>query len=42
MSITNIPYNNLGCKTCHVKSCDQCHAAQNGSVMSFSQERPKI
>jgi hypothetical protein len=41
MSITNIPYNNLGCKTCHVKSCDQCHAMQDGSAMHFSQKKTK-
>ncbi|MDY6988576.1 MAG: hypothetical protein SWQ30_11025 [Thermodesulfobacteriota bacterium] len=39
MSITNIPYNSLDCKTCHVKSCDKCHARQNGPAMEFSAEK---
>lgn len=37
MAITKIPYDNLGCKSCHVKSCDQCHAYTNEKgVMEFS------
>ena len=41
MSVTNIPYDNLNCKECHVKSCDKCHAIQNGSKMEFSKKKSK-
>jgi hypothetical protein len=27
MDVTGIPYDQLDCSNCHVKSCDQCHAA---------------
>lgn len=29
ISLTQIPYNKLGCKNCHANSCDQCHAYTN-------------
>ena len=29
MSITGIPYAELDCSSCHVKSCDQCHGEQD-------------
>jgi hypothetical protein len=41
MSITNIPYNQLDCKSCHVRSCDECHAIQNGPAMQFSKRKTK-
>ena len=41
MSITNIPYNDLDCKSCHIKSCDTCHAVQSGPAMQFSQKKTK-
>lgn len=36
MDITGIPYNQLGCKSCHVKSCDSCHAQKKNGSMNFS------
>lgn len=40
MAITKIPYAQLGCKNCHVKSCDQCHAiADAGGRKAFSVEK---
>ncbi|MCK4304367.1 MAG: hypothetical protein KAY24_09040 [Candidatus Eisenbacteria sp.] len=36
MKLTGIPYDKLGCKNCHVKSCDQCHAEKSGDEMVFS------
>ena len=36
MQITKIPYNQLDCKTCHLKSCDQCHAKKKGAKLVFS------
>ncbi len=41
MSVTNIPYNNLNCKECHVRSCDKCHALQNGPRMEFSKKKSR-
>jgi len=39
MEITKIPYAELGCKNCHVKSCDQCHASvQEDGKKAFSLE----
>ncbi len=29
MDLTGIPYRDLDCSNCHVKSCDQCHAERN-------------
>ncbi len=36
MEITHIPYNQLGCKNCHVKTCDTCHAEERAGKMYFS------
>lgn len=41
MEITGIPYDDLGCKSCHVKSCDQCHAEQTPEGMAFSVEKAR-
>ncbi|OPX25551.1 MAG: hypothetical protein B1H02_01205 [Candidatus Latescibacteria bacterium 4484_107] len=30
MDVTRIPYNELDCGGCHVKSCDQCHTEASG------------
>lgn len=35
-TITGIPYEKLDCQTCHVKSCDKCHAVKNGQKCSYS------
>jgi hypothetical protein len=32
MQITGIPYRDLDCSNCHIKSCDQCHAARDAST----------
>ena len=41
MQMTGVPYDNLGCKNCHVKTCDPCHAEKQGDVMAFSTEKAK-
>ncbi len=35
-NITNIPYTELDCNTCHIGSCDQCHDDKKDSVFSYS------
>jgi Cytochrome c3 len=35
-SLTGIPYNDLGCKNCHVDSCDTCHIEKTESGLSYS------
>ncbi len=39
MDITHIPYGNLDCKSCHVKSCDPCHAKKKDEKCSYSMEK---
>lgn len=42
MDITGIPYDDLDCKTCHIRSCDRCHAAKkHGEKTMFSEETAK-
>lgn len=41
MSITKIPYENLGCKSCHVDSCDTCHKEKKQGKLVFSQEKAR-
>lgn len=41
MAITNIPYNQLDCQKCHVKSCDVCHAERQGQKCSYSVEKAR-
>jgi len=41
MGITNIPYDKLGCKSCHVKSCDTCHADTSNGQKKFSVKKAK-
>jgi hypothetical protein len=36
MDITNIPYEELDCKSCHVKTCDACHTQKIGETCLFS------
>jgi len=38
MSVTGIPYANLDCSVCHVKSCDKCHGSGEGEQRVFSLE----
>jgi len=41
MQITKIPYDQLDCKSCHVKSCDQCHAKKKGAKLVFSPRKAR-
>ncbi len=41
MSITGIPYSNLGCKKCHATSCDTCHMVRKGEKKKFSERKAK-
>jgi len=41
MDIAGIPYNKLGCKQCHAKSCDKCHAVEKDGKMVFSVAKAK-
>ena len=41
MSITGIPYKDLDCKNCHVRSCDPCHGEQKGDTYSYSNAKVK-
>lgn len=41
MDITGIPYDQLDCKTCHVRSCDKCHARESGGRSYFSEHKTK-
>jgi len=41
MEITKIPYDQLDCKKCHVKSCDQCHAKKVREKLRFSEDKAK-
>jgi hypothetical protein len=36
MQVTGIPYKDLGCKSCHVYSCDACHGEKKNGRMVFS------
>jgi hypothetical protein len=40
-NITGIPYEKLDCKSCHVKSCEQCHAVKEGEKCSYSLKKAK-
>lgn len=39
MEITKIPYDQLDCKSCHVKSCDECHAKRKRAKFVFSPKK---
>jgi len=41
MSLTGIPYDKLSCKSCHVKSCDTCHAEKKQGVCSYSLQKAR-
>ena len=36
MDMTQIPYDQLDCKNCHVQSCDPCHAQKVGETSFFT------
>ena len=40
-TITNVPYSKLGCKNCHVKGCDACHAVEKNGKSLYSTEASK-
>ncbi len=42
MDITGIPYNDLSCKNCHTKSCEQCHAEKDGEICSYTIKKAKL
>jgi hypothetical protein len=35
-NITGIPYDSLDCKSCHIKSCDKCHAEKDKDTFFYS------
>ena len=37
--VTGIPYSELDCQNCHVKSCDKCHAEKKGETFSYTVAR---
>lgn len=37
-SITGVPYNDLGCKNCHIESCDVCHKAEQDGKLVYTNE----
>jgi len=41
MSITGIPYKELDCKNCHVRTCDACHAEQKGKEFLYTNAKAK-
>ena len=41
MEITKIPYDQLNCKSCHVKSCDQCHLKKKRAKSVFKRTKAK-
>jgi hypothetical protein len=41
MEITKIPYDQLDCKSCHVKSCDQCHLKKKRAKSVFKRKKAK-
>ena len=40
-TITGVPYNDLGCKNCHIESCDVCHKAEKDGKLIYSNEAAK-
>lgn len=41
MEITGVPYKDLDCKKCHVKSCEQCHAEKDGEICTYTLKKAK-
>ncbi len=37
-TITGVPYNDLGCKNCHIAACDECHRAEKDGKLVYSNE----
>ncbi len=40
-NITGIPYQDLNCKSCHVKSCDRCHVESKDGRRLISKEKAR-
>lgn len=40
-TITGIPYKDLGCKNCHIESCDVCHKAEKDGKLIYSNKAAK-
>ncbi|MFO7751818.1 MAG: hypothetical protein R6V41_01725 [Desulfobacteraceae bacterium] len=41
MAITGVPYKELGCKNCHVKSCNDCHLEETKEGPVYSTEKAR-
>jgi len=41
MDVTKIPYKDLDCKNCHVKSCDPCHAQKKDTKCVYTNAKAK-
>lgn len=41
MTITGIPYNQLGCKNCHSKGCSDCHLEKTDKGLVYSLEKAR-
>lgn len=39
--LTGIPFADLGCGNCHVRSCDACHAKEEGGAAAYSVEKAR-
>ncbi|MBW2038820.1 MAG: hypothetical protein JRI46_04375 [Deltaproteobacteria bacterium] len=41
MDITHIPYKDLDCKKCHIRSCERCHAVEKEGKCTYSTAKAK-
>jgi len=39
--VTGIPYSELDCKSCHIETCEKCHAEKKGETFSFTVNKAK-
>ena len=40
-TITGVSYNDLGCKNCHISTCDECHKTEMNGKVIYSNEPAK-
>ena len=40
-TITGVSYNDLGCKNCHISTCDECHKTEMNGKVVYSNEPAK-
>jgi hypothetical protein len=40
-TVTEVPYSDLGCKNCHVSTCDVCHKTEKNGKAVYSNETAK-